>query len=107
MPAENEKKSINERIYDVVRQIPEGKVASYGQIAKLTSGCTARMVGYAMAAVKAGSGIPWQRVINSKGEISLPGNGGKIQRQLLEQEGVEFNEKGRVSFKKYGWVNLD
>ena len=63
------------RIYDLVRQIPPGKVATYGQIAGVVGGCTARMVGYAMAAVPEGLDVPWQRVINAKGKISPHGFG--------------------------------
>jgi methylated-DNA-protein-cysteine methyltransferase related protein len=90
------------RIYAIVRQIPSGRVASYGQIAQIV-GCTAREVGYAMAAAK-NVAIPWQRVINSQGKISLSEqSGGALQRQLLEEEGVQFDERGRVSFDIYGW----
>ncbi|MEN4099453.1 MAG: MGMT family protein [Anaerolineaceae bacterium] len=92
------------RIYAIVRQIPPGKVASYGQIASL-AGCTAREVGYAMAAVKSDD-IPWQRVINSQGKISLGEQaGGALQRQLLLDEGIQFDDRGRVNFKSYGWLS--
>jgi methylated-DNA-protein-cysteine methyltransferase related protein len=94
------------RIYAIVRQIPTGKVASYGQIAKIV-GCTAREVGYAMAAAK-NVEVPWQRVINSQGKISLSEHaGGALQRQLLEDEGVQFDERGRVHFDRYGWLGLE
>jgi methylated-DNA-protein-cysteine methyltransferase related protein len=94
------------RIYSLVRQIPSGRVASYGQIAKIV-GCTAREVGYAMAAAK-GVDVPWQRVINSQGKISLPEDaGGALQRRLLEKEGVEFDDRDRVSFDTYGWLGLE
>jgi methylated-DNA-protein-cysteine methyltransferase-like protein len=97
--------SIQQRIYETTRQIPYGKVASYGQIAFITGGCTARMVGYAMAAVKEDD-IPWHRVINAKGKISPHGfgYGSAIQRQRLEDEGVEFDALDRVDFNKYGWL---
>jgi methylated-DNA-protein-cysteine methyltransferase related protein len=92
------------RIYAIVRQIPSGRVASYGQIAKIV-GCTPREVGYAMAAIKS-EDIPWQRVINSQGKISLSEQaGGAQQRQLLLDEGIQFDEKGRVNFKVYGWLS--
>jgi len=92
------------RIYALVRQIPTGRVASYGQIASL-AGCTAREVGYAMAAVK-DPDIPWQRVINSQGKISLgEQSGGALQRQLLLDEGIQFDDRGRVNFKVYGWLS--
>jgi methylated-DNA-protein-cysteine methyltransferase-like protein len=98
-------KNIQQRIYDVTRQIPYGKVATYGQIAQIAGGCTARMVGYAMAAVKKDD-IPWHRVINAKGKISPHGFGlgSAVQRQRLEDEGIEFDAMERISFKKFGWL---
>ena len=95
-----------ERIYAVVRRIPPGKVATYGQIAAIVGGCTARMVGYAMAALPFGVDVPWQRVINVQGKISLrgAGDGGLRQRQLLEAEGVIFDAAGRVDFSQVGWI---
>jgi methylated-DNA-protein-cysteine methyltransferase-like protein len=95
-----------EQIYEAVRRIPPGKVATYGQIAKIVGRCTARMVGYAMAALPAGSGVPWQRVINHKGEISTRsrGDGDLRQRRLLQKEGIRFDRKGRVNLKKVRWA---
>jgi methylated-DNA-protein-cysteine methyltransferase-like protein len=95
-----------ERIYAVVRQIPPGKVASYGQIAGIVGGCTPRMVGYAMAATPDGSDIPWQRVINAQGKISPHGYGfgSAMQRALLEEEGVKFDANDRIDFKQFGWL---
>jgi len=94
-----------EDIYNLVRQIPKGKVATYGQIAKLTGGCSARMVGYAMSALKDGRypDVPWQRVINAKGQISMHGMGSAVQRMLLEEEGIEFNEQDKINFTVCGW----
>ncbi|MFC1572522.1 MGMT family protein [Candidatus Eisenbacteria bacterium] len=96
---------LHERIYEIVRQIPEGRVATYGQIARWAGRCTARMAGYAMAAVPFSSDVPWQRVINSKGEVSTRshGDGHVEQRDLLEAEGVVFNARGRVDLGQYGW----
>jgi len=98
-----------ERIYNMVRQIPPGKVATYGQIAKIVDRCTAHMVGYAMAALPPNTDVPWQRVINYKGEISRRsrGDGGLRQRKLLEAEGLQFDERGRVDLKKIRWAGLD
>ncbi len=98
---------VYERIYAAVRQIPRGRVATYGQIAKIVDRCTARMVGYAMAALRGRADVPWQRVINAKREISTRsgGDGAARQRRLLEKEGVRFDSRGRVSFKKYRWKN--
>ncbi len=63
------------RIYAMVHQIPAGKVATYGQIAAMVGRCTARMVGYAMAALTFDTDVPWQRVINRQGKVSLRSNG--------------------------------
>lgn len=94
-----------QRIYAVVRQIPPGKVASYGQIARIVGGCSAQMIGFAMAGLKPGTEVPWQRVINAQGKVSPRiGFGGLLQRQLLEDEGVVFDREGRVDFDKYGWL---
>lgn len=88
----------------VVRRIPYGKVASYGQIARITGGGTsARMVGYALAANHGKEDVPWQRVINVKGKISLTGPDGALQRILLEDEGVQFSPQGNIDWDKFGW----
>jgi methylated-DNA-protein-cysteine methyltransferase related protein len=91
-------------IYDLVRRIPRGRVATYGQLATLAGwGRRARFVGYAMHA--APDGVPWHRVINSKGEVS-PRSGDdshELQRLLLEEEGIEFDLRGRVDLKRYRW----
>ena len=93
-----------ERIYRIVRQIPPGKVATYGQIAGIVGFCIARQVGYALAALPHGSDVPWQRVINSRGEISLNPNGaGAFQLEILRQEGVLFDEGGRTALDRFGW----
>ena len=94
------------RIYAVVRRIPRGRVATYGQVARLASlPGQARQVGYALHALEAESRLPWQRVINARGEVSrrsLPG-WEQVQRQLLEREGVDFSANGRVDLARYGW----
>lgn len=98
-------------VWEIVRQIPPGRVTSYGQIAamipppagmnpKSYDAFAARWVGGAMAACP--EDVPWQRVINSQGKLSLR-PGAERQRELLEEEGVVFNEKGWVDLKKYGW----
>ncbi len=93
-----------DRVYALVRLIPPGQVASYGQIARL-AGCGARMAGYAMAAVPGGSGVPWHRVINSQSRISerRGGGGTATQQRLLEAEGVGFDALGRVDFGAVRW----
>ena len=100
--------SVYTRIYAITGQIPLGRLASYGQIAAIEGHCTARMVGYAMAAAGARA-IPWQRVINSRGTISERRHGGGTsrQRRLLEAEGVVFDRQGRVDFDVYGWPGPD
>lgn len=103
------------QVWDLVRQIPRGRVATYGQIAKMIpppngteieayAAFAPRWVGGAMAACP--DDVPWQRVINSKGEISARA-GAERQRVLLEQEGVEFDAKNRIDLKKYGWKGWD
>jgi methylated-DNA-protein-cysteine methyltransferase-like protein len=81
-------------------------VATYGQIASLADlPGHARLVGYALHSLPEGSNVPWQRVINAKGEISLRTDGGwgGLQRGLLESEGVVFDSKGRVSLSRFRW----
>ena len=93
------------RIHDVVRQIPPGKVSTYGQVAKIVGKCTARMAGYAIAAVPSDSNIPWHRVINSRGKISPRscGDGHIRQYRLLEAEGIRFDTEGRVDLNEFRW----
>jgi methylated-DNA-protein-cysteine methyltransferase-like protein len=95
-----------DQIYEVIRQVPAGKVATYGQIARIAGACTPRMVGYALAALKPGSEVPWQRIINSQGKISRRNDGDESiqQRHLLELEGVAFDYNGRVDFARFGWL---
>lgn len=97
--------SLYARIYAQVRAIPRGRVSTYGGIAKLVDGCGPRQVGYAMATLPVGSRIPWQRVVNHRGEISCRkyGGGASSQRSRLETEGVRFDHKGRIDLKRYGW----
>ena len=94
------------RIYRVVRRIPRGKVATYGQIAVLAGvPRQPRQVGYALHVLPRGSDVPWQRVINAKGEVSprsTPGYEG-MQRAALESEGVVFDPRGRVDLGRYQW----
>jgi len=95
------------RIHDVVRRIPRGSVASYGQVA-LEAGLpgSARQVGYAMAALPDDSDVPWHRVVNARGEISRRSGGTlpeHIQRVLLEEEGVVFDARDRIDLERFGW----
>lgn len=98
-----------ERIYAVVDQVPRGRVATYGQIARIAGiPGHARQVGYALNALPRSRKVPWQRVINAKGEISARSEPKfeKAQRALLEGEGVKFDDKGRVSFRRFGWKRV-
>ncbi len=96
-----------DKFYEVARQIPYGKVATYGQIAALAGyPGYARQVGYALYRLEKGTDVPWQRVINAKGEISysfIRMGGDNLQRQMLEDEGIEFNKKDKISLKVYQW----
>jgi methylated-DNA-protein-cysteine methyltransferase-like protein len=93
-------KSVYERVYMVIRQVPVGKVTTYGQVSKIVGTATARQVGYALHAVRPWMDVPWHRVVNSQGRISLPGSD---QRTRLEGEGVEFSPQGRIDLKRFGW----
>ena len=97
---------IHARIYAVVKRIPKGRVATYGQVASLAgiSG-HARLVGYALSVLPQGSHVPWHRVINAKGRISMRSEPGweDHQRLLLEAEGVLFDVDGKVSLTRFRW----
>ena len=98
--------SVFEKIYEQVRRIPRGKVATYGQIAMLAGNPRwARVVGYALHSNPNPNEIPCYRVVNRNGEVanSFAFGGGDVQRQLLQMEGIEFDENGRIDLKKYGW----
>ena len=93
-------------IDDVVRRIPAGRVATYGQVASQAGlDGQARQVGYALHRLPSNSGVPWHRVVNAKGEIS-PRNmsdSHELQRQLLVAEGIEFDDEGRVDLSSFRW----
>lgn len=95
------------RIYAVVRRIPRGRVATYGQVAWVAGlPRQARLVGYALHAAADGDRVPWHRVLNAAGAISARGDGpgaSVMQRLRLEQEGVGFDSRGRVPLDRYGW----
>ncbi len=101
--------SFFEQIYQVAQRIPRGKVATYGQIARLLGQPrAARTVGWALHSLPEEQDVPWQRVINSQGKVSLGADrhGTTLQRVLLEGEGVVFDEQGRVDLGVYGWTGL-
>jgi methylated-DNA-protein-cysteine methyltransferase-like protein len=101
--------AIYERIWATVKRIPRGKVATYGQIAALAGMPRyARQAGYALAATPENMKIPWHRVINAQGRVSLrlkhwDSGSDELQRILLEAEGVFFDSLGRVDLKRYRW----
>jgi len=95
-----------QRVYDMVAQIPYGKVATYGQIALyLGYPRAARTVGWALHALPEGTEIPWHRVINSQGRVSTSclTHSADLQRAMLEEEGIVFDERGLVDFALYRW----
>lgn len=96
------------KIYNVVRQIPYGRVVTYGQVAEFANLYgKARLVGYALFQVsEPETKIPWHRVVNAKGEISyssLRQGGDYLQRSLLEAEGIEFSAEGKINLARYQW----
>jgi methylated-DNA-protein-cysteine methyltransferase-like protein len=96
----------DQRIYAVVRRIPRGRIATYGQVAQLAGlGRHARQVGYALHSLDAGDRLPWHRVLNAQGRVSPraePG-GDRVQRAMLEREGVRFDAAGRTDLSQFGW----
>lgn len=112
--------SFFETVWEIVRQIPAGKVSSYGQIASMIApdadiepdrirNLAPRWVGTAMRKTPRGKSIPWHRVINSRGSISFPAGSAQAEEQrcLLELEGVGFDASGKVDFAKVGWGGPD
>jgi len=94
------------RIYRVVRNIPKGRVATYGVVARLAGRPgAARTVGWALSALPDESEVPWWRVLNAAGRISLSGadHGSVVQRALLLREGVKFAPGGAVNLAAFGW----
>jgi methylated-DNA-protein-cysteine methyltransferase-like protein len=95
-----------ERIYAVVQRIPRGRVTTYGEVARLAGlPGHARQVGYALHSLADERDVPWQRVVNARGELSprsIPGSE-QVQRDLLEDEGIEFSIRGRIDLARYGW----
>lgn len=100
-------RSKHDRIYAVVRRIPHGRVTTYGTVARLAGlGAHARLVGYALSNLPDGSALPWHRVINAQGKLSLERVGsasGTTQRIRLQREGVVVNAGGKVSLERFGW----
>ncbi|MGH7470595.1 MAG: MGMT family protein [Longimicrobiales bacterium] len=98
--------AFSERVYRMVKRCPHGKVVSYGGIAALLGHPrAARGVGNALAALTDLSNVPWWRVVNHNGEISIKssGHGAILQRKLLTAEGVEFDRRARIDWTRFGW----
>ena len=96
-----------QKIYSLVRRIPSGRVATYGQIASLAGlEGHARQVGYALHALPQDSTVPWHRVVNAQGGISRRAEPGSelVQQQLLAREGVEVDLRGRVPLRRIRWT---
>jgi methylated-DNA-protein-cysteine methyltransferase-like protein len=104
------KVSFSERVYDMVRRVPHGRVVSYGGIAAMLGHPrAARGVGHALHALDDNTDVPWWRVINRNGEISIRGvpHAPQLQRALLQREGIRFDRRGRVDWKRFGWTGDD
>lgn len=94
------------RVYAVIRSVPRGKIVSYGGVAAiLGQPRAARGVGRALSELPANTDVPWWRVVNRNGEISIRGamHGAIIQRKMLEREGVRFDRRGRIDWSIHGW----
>lgn len=100
-----------DRIYAIVRLIPPGMVATYGQVAELAGLIgKPRLVGYALYRVAPEADVPWQRVINAKGEVShsvLRNGSDYLQQAMLQEEGIEFDANGRIDLARYRWQPSD
>lgn len=98
--------SFNELVYALVRHIPPGHVLNYGRIAELLEAPQgAREVGWAMSSLRGSSGVPWHRVVNAQGRVSIKGSplAAAEQRARLEAEGIEFDENDTLDMQKYLW----
>jgi methylated-DNA-protein-cysteine methyltransferase-like protein len=93
-----------ERIHAVIRRIPPGRVATYGQVARIAGLVNgARQVGYALHALREGTAVPWFRVVNARGASSLRSGGDVTQQLLLAREGIRFGAGGRIDLAVHGW----
>ena len=104
-----EKETVYRKMLLVVREIPLGRVATYGQIAWIAGAASPRMAGYALGGLPADTDVPWQRVVNSKGDISPRGDpmATDRQRQMLVEEGILFQADGRINLDRFGWDGPD
>jgi methylated-DNA-protein-cysteine methyltransferase-like protein len=107
MPVPPKAVSSYDRIYAAVRKIPAGRVSTYGAIARVAGlDGQARLVGYALSNLRDGTAVPWHRVINAQGKLSLvraASSSGITQHLRLRREGVTVDAAGRVSLARFGW----
>lgn len=106
MPARRPTTDTHSRIHAVVRRIPRGRVATYGQVAQIAGlGAQPRLVGYALAALPDGSSVPWHRVVDAQGRVSARAEPGadRLQRVRLEREGIRFDPRGRLDLERLRW----
>lgn len=94
-----------QRVKHIIKRIPKGRVATYGQIAELAGNHrAARQVAWILHSSSEKERLPWHRVVNSQGEISLkPNYGYEVQKALLKKESIEFDEDGRIDLNEYIW----
>lgn len=99
------RKSFHQRVIDIIKKIPYGTVATYGQIATYAGNPrAARQVSYILHSSSGKENLPWHRVINSKGGISLkPRRGHGLQKQLLKKEGIKFKKDDTIDLKRFQW----
>ncbi len=99
-------KTFKETVTDIIKSVPRGKVATYGRIATAAGNPRgARQVAYILHSCSRKENLPWHRVVNRQGGISLkPNHGYELQKKLLEEEGVEFNENSCVDLANFLWV---
>lgn len=95
-----------ERVVVILRQVPPGRVVTYGAVAAMAGNArAARQVARVLHAVADKEGLPWHRVVNAQGRISLrPGRGRELQRALLEEEGIEFDDGGAIDLQRFLWL---
>ena len=101
----NSDKDFTAEVIRLIKSIPKGKVATYGQIACLAGFCpSVRQVVWILHACSEKEGLPWHRVVNRRGAISLkPGSGYEKQKDMLKKEGIVFDERGRIDLERYLW----
>ena len=92
-----------QKVYAIVQLIPKGRVTTYGHVAQLAACSGPRQAGYALSALKEHTVLPWHRVVNARGAISLTGHSAVTQRLRLEREGIRFNSRGVIDLATFAW----